>query len=108
MGAIAEPATEEELRARGFELARVTSPPGILSRIYATYRHFEPLKLYFLIIIGASPAGVALIAFSAGSLRWSALILHAASHSATVSHGCGVRERGSAWSRAVTGHLGFV
>ena len=40
MGAIAEPATEEELRARGFELARVTSPPGILSRIYATYRHF--------------------------------------------------------------------
>ncbi len=40
MGAIAEPATEEELRERGFELARVTAPPGIVSRIYATYRHF--------------------------------------------------------------------
>ena len=40
MGAIAEPATEEELRERGFELARVAPPPGIVSRIYATYRHF--------------------------------------------------------------------
>ena len=40
MGSIAEPATEEELRERGFELARVAPPPGIVSRIYATYRHF--------------------------------------------------------------------
>jgi ubiquinone biosynthesis protein len=40
MAAIAEPVSEAELRARGFELARVTRPPGLLSRLVATYRHF--------------------------------------------------------------------
>ena len=42
MDAIAETeaSNEEILRARGFEIMRVTSPPGLLTRLFATYRHF--------------------------------------------------------------------
>jgi len=40
MGAIADPSNEDLLRARGFEIMRVTSPPGLLTRFAATYRHF--------------------------------------------------------------------
>lgn len=40
MGAIADTSNEDLLRARGFEIMRVTSPPGLLTRLVATYRHF--------------------------------------------------------------------
>ncbi len=40
MGAIADTSNEDLLRARGFEIMRVTSPPGLLTRFAATYRHF--------------------------------------------------------------------
>jgi len=40
MAAIADTSNEELLRARGFEIMRVTSPPGLLTRFAATYRHF--------------------------------------------------------------------
>ena len=41
MAAIAEAtaSNEELLRARGFEIMRVTSPPGLLTRFIATWRH---------------------------------------------------------------------
>ena len=40
MGAIADTTNEDLLRARGFEIMRVTRPPGLLTRLVATYRHF--------------------------------------------------------------------
>ena len=40
MVAIADTSNEDLLRARGFEIMRVTSPPGLLTRFAATYRHF--------------------------------------------------------------------
>ncbi|MEO8634715.1 MAG: AarF/UbiB family protein [Gemmatimonadales bacterium] len=40
MGAIADTTNEDLLRARGFEIMRVTHPPGLLTRLVATYRHF--------------------------------------------------------------------
>ncbi len=43
MGAIADTSNEDLLRARGFEIMRVTSPPGLLTRFAATYRHFVGL-----------------------------------------------------------------
>ncbi len=47
MGAIAEQAAgqEEALRARGFELMRVTRPPGLIRRLFTTWRHF--IGLFF-------------------------------------------------------------
>ncbi len=40
MAAIADPSNEDLLRAHGFEIMRVTRPPGLLTRFAATYRHF--------------------------------------------------------------------
>lgn len=40
MAAIAETSNEDLLRARGFEITRVTKAPGLLTRVAATYRHF--------------------------------------------------------------------
>jgi ubiquinone biosynthesis protein len=36
----AEASSEEVLRAHGFEIMRVTSPPGLITRLFATYRQF--------------------------------------------------------------------
>ncbi len=40
MAETAEPGSAADLAARGYEVMRVTSPPGLVSRLFTTYRQF--------------------------------------------------------------------